>query len=198
MSKELLAVVGTMGVGKTSVAEIIAKDLGHTLYKERFEQNPFLQGQYKDRQRYAYHSQIWFLIDMYNQIRDAQEEQSNGVFDAWITQYAESYARALLTGPELDTYTELYQILEPRLRKPSLLVCLQADMSVILKRCRNRDRDFEKKVDIEYLTKLDQLNHEWISASTLPKVMIETDGLDIIHSRDARRVVIDQIKEARK
>ncbi len=193
----MLAVVGTMGVGKTTVAQIISEEWGHDVFKERPEANTFLRGQYSDRPRYAFQTQMWFLMDIYQQIQQAQNGSRNAVFDAWITQYAESYARAVLSKDELTVYTQLYDELTTRIQQPSLLIYLRADIPEILKRCRGRDRDFEKNVGVAYLTTLDEFNREWIAASMLPKVIIETDGLDIVRSTRARQQMLTAIECAR-
>lgn len=194
---EILAVVGTMGSGKTTVAGIISEAWGHDAYKERPEDNTFLRGQYSDRPRYAFQTQIWFLMDIYQQILQAQKGSKNAVFDAWITQYAESYARAVLSTDELSIYRGLYDELTTRIQPPSLLIYLKADIEEILNRCKKRNRDFERNVGVDYLTTLDNFNREWIAASTLPKVIIETDGLDIVQSPAARKQMLDQIDRAR-
>lgn len=194
---ECLAVVGTLGVGKTTVAQIISEEWGHDVYKERPEANPFLRGQYSDRARYAFQTQMWFLMDIYQQIQQAQNSSRNAVFDAWITQYAESYARAVLSKDELTIYTQLYDELTTRIDEPSLLIYLRADIPEIFNRCGRRNRDFEKNVKVEYLTTLDNFNREWIAASSLPKVIIETDGLDIVRSARARQQMLTAIDRAR-
>ena len=194
---EYLAVVGTMGVGKTTVAEMISQDWGHTVYKERPEKNPFLQGQYEDRIRNAFQTQVWFIEDIYRQITRAQNTQKDAVFDAWITQYGMSYAPTLLKNDELETYNKLYTAFNERIQQPSLLICLQAEIPEIVRRCMMRDRDFERKISVEYLTALDTSNRKWIKESTLPKVIIETDGLDIVNSAAARKHMLDRIDHAR-
>jgi len=194
---ECLAVVGTMGVGKTTLAEKIAQEWGHALYKERPEACPFLSGQYQDRERYAFQTQIWFLMDIYEQIRESQKNGSNTVFDAWITQYAYSYAPTLLSPDELTQYNKLYTELKKNIREPSLLISLQAKLSVILHRCRERERGYEEKVDIHYLKALDTKNNAWIKASTVPKVVIQIDELDIVHRPTALQQILSQIDKAR-
>lgn len=186
-----------MGIGKTTVAKLVAADFEYHLLEENYAANPFVSNATKDPDRYAFHSEIFFLMEKYGQIIAAQQrlKKSGVVQDTPIQQDVYSYGRAQLHGAEWDVYHRLYQALEPRLVKPSLVVCLEASATVHMERIRRRGRDFEKDVTSDYLERLTKLNYEWIRNSGIPAVFIQTDHLDIVNSVVAQKQMIGTIRK---
>jgi deoxyguanosine kinase len=191
-----IAISGPMGIGKTTVAKLVADRFEYYLLEENFAANPFVAKAAADRDRYAFHSEVFFLMEKYGQIIVAQERlKDKGVVqDTPIQQDVYSYGQALLQGPEWNTYHNLYQALEPRLMKPSLIVCLEANAEVHMERIRHRGRDFENAVTPDYLKQLTEFNYEWIRKSGIPTVYIQTDHLDIVNTTGAKITMMDQIR----
>lgn len=192
-----IAISGPMGIGKTTAAKLIAGELKYYLLEENFANNPFVANATKDPGRYAFHSEIFFLMEKFEQIIAAQQRLKDGglVQDTPIQQDVHSYGRAQLHGAEWNLYYALYQALEPRLMKPSLIVCLETNALENMRRIRERGRDFEKDVTPNYLQRLTELNFEWIKESGIPAVYIETDHLDIVHDPAAKEHMISVIRK---
>lgn len=191
-----IAISGPMGIGKTTVAKLVADELGYCLLEENFAENPFLADATKDPDRFALPSQIYFLLEKRKQNILAQQLLKKGsvVQDTPLEQDVFSYARALLHGPQWDEYFDLYQIFEQYLIKPSLVVCLEAEAEENLVRIRKRGRGFENKVTPYYLLELKEFNDEWIRNSGIPTVYIQTDHLDIVNSTEAKITMMGQIR----
>ena len=192
-----IGVSGPLGIGKTTTARLIADNFGYHLLEEQPERNPFVALATKDPARWAFASEVKFLMLGYDQNKEAQEirKGSGVVDDVPIMQDVYSYGRAKLKGDQWRTFHNLYQSLEPQFMKPSLIVCLQARTGEIMRRIRDRDRDYEQKIkpiNIMYLT---LLNYLWIWKSRIPTVYIQTDHLDVVHHENAKKRMMDMIQK---
>lgn len=193
-----IAISGPMGVGKTTAGQIIANEFGFQFIEEKFANNPFVADATEDPYRYAFHSEVFFLMEKFPKIIDVKKHRNERgvVVDTPIEQDVYSYGRALLHGPEWDLYHNLFLVLEPQLMKPSLVVCLEANASENMRRIRERGRDFENKVTPNYLLELTEFNYEWIKKSGIPAVFIQTDHLDVMNSTEAKKKMMDHIRAA--
>ena len=194
---QYIAVSGPMGIGKTTAASFIARELGYELMEENFSENPFVADAAKDPAHYAFQSEVFFLMEKYRQIIEAQERltECGVVQDTPIQQDVYSYGKALLHGDEWNLYHSLYLALEPQLIKPLLLVCLEASAEVNMERIRSRGRKFEQSVTADYIQQLTTLNFDWIKNSGIPTVYIPTDHLNIITSVTAQKEMIGIIQK---
>lgn len=191
-----IAISGPMGIGKTTVASLVAADFGYHLLEEHPELNPYVADATNDPERWAFNSEVAFLILKFTHNKEAQQiRRTRGVVqDTPIQQDVYSYGQAKLQGDEWKTYQDLYQALEPQLMTPSLVVCLEAKALVNMERIMQRGRDYEQHISPEDLQRLTELNYDWIAKSGIPTVFIQTDHLDIVNSTDAKETMIDQIR----
>src|SRR3990167_10363282 len=204
MSKRLyLSVMGTMGSGKTTVARLIAKELTFHLLEENFGENAFLPRFYQDMKRWAFHSQTFFLMEKITQMLETPKllEGHNVVQDTPIQQDAFSYAKAQhvlgnIDDAEWKLYLKIYHSFEPYLPKPNLVIYLETSVPALADRIEKRGRGYEQKIPQSYLELLDMLNHKWFGENkTIPVLMIETDGLNIVRSKIAQEKLLDQIRK---
>lgn len=191
-----IAISGPMGIGKTTVANLVATDFGYHLLEEHPELNPFVADATRDPERWAFDSEVAFLILKFKQNKDGQQiRRERGVVqDTPIQQDVYSYGQAKLQGDEWKTYQDLYQALEPQLMIPSLVVCLEAKALVNMERIMQRGRDYEQHISPEDLQRLTELNYDWIAKSGIPTVFIQTDNLDIVNSTEAKITMMCQIR----
>ncbi len=194
-----VAIEGVIGVGKTTLARYLQQALGAALLLEVFEENPFLSDFYADRSRYAFQTQIFFLLSRYRQQHRVipqtimhQPLVSDYLFDKdWI------FAHINLANDELTIYEHTYLALAERIPTPQLVVHLRASVDVLMERIAVRDRPYERNMSREYITDLCQAYDIFFSSYTeAPFIAINTDELDIVHNLETRQEVIGQIKSA--
>src|SRR4030043_1950194 len=154
-----LAVEGVIGVGKTTLARLLQPIFQATLVLEVFEENPFLSDFYSDRQRYAFQTQIFFLLSRYyQQRRSVPEILKRG--ESLITDYTFTkdalFARINLVGDELDMYYRVHDALAEKIPLPNLIVYLRADTEVLMQRIASRDRPYERNMEWNYIDQLNQ------------------------------------------
>lgn len=201
---EYIAVMGTMGSGKTTAARLLAKDLQFSLVEENVKENAFLPRFYKDMNRWAFHSQLFFLMEKIRQMTEAKGalEKTPIVQDTPITQDVYSYAQAQhelghMDDAEWALYQKIYHEFTPHFPQPDLIVFLDTSIPAIEQRIAHRGREFEQEIPTDYLTLLDKLNRKWLEQNTtIPVVMIHTDSLDISRNADAQKQFTSLVRGA--
>lgn len=181
-----LAIEGVIGVGKTSLAHLLQPAYSAQLLLEVFEENPFLSSFYGDRARYAFQTQIFFLLSRYHQQREAAPAAlARGSLIADYTFAKDAlFARLNLSGDELATYEQVHEALAEKIPPPHLVVYLRADTEVLMRRIALRDRPYERTMDRGYIKELGQAYDEFYlgrsrrGASAC--LTIETDELNFI------------------
>jgi deoxyguanosine kinase len=158
-----VAIEGVIGVGKTTLARLLQPTFDAELFLEAFEENPFLSDFYGDRQRYAFQTQIFFLLSRYRQQREissAALEDKDLISDYTFDKDA-LFARLNLFGDELATYTQVHKALAERVRPPDLVVFLRANTDIAMQRIAMRDRSYERNMDYAYINDLNQAYEEF-------------------------------------
>lgn len=195
--------MGTMGSGKTTAARLIAKELGFKLLEENFGENAFLPRFYQDMNRWAFHSQTFFLMEKISQMLETRKliKQESVVQDTPIQQDAYSYGKAQhvlghIDDAEWKLYQKIYKSFEPYFPKPNLIVYLETSLVTISERITKRGRGYEQSIPQSYLELLDMLNHKWLTENKSISVLkIDTDGLNIVTSKKAQSDLITDVKK---
>lgn len=188
--------MGTMGSGKTTVANLIAKECGYALVLEQFEDNPFLPKFYADMKRWAFHSQMFFLLEKARQLHEipSMRTQQSVIQDTPIMQDVYSYAKAQyelgnMNVHEWNLYLKTYDTLSAHLPTPDVIVYLKASIDTLMKRIEHRGRSYEQSIPKDYITLLDNLNTSWIESTDIPIILIDTDERDIVNKERDREYV---------
>ncbi|MEO0004800.1 MAG: deoxynucleoside kinase [candidate division WOR-3 bacterium] len=191
----LIAVEGAIGVGKTALAELLARRLQARLVCEDIEENPFLEKFYKDPREFAFQTQIFFLLARHRQLQGILQTEMVLVEGALfpqpvvITDYIfdkdRIYATLNLTEPELALYYRLYELFKKDIPRPDLVIYLQAQPELLLSRIRQRARQFEVNLDMDYLKALTDLyNSFFLHYEEAPVFIVNTDRLDFVNHPD--------------
>jgi deoxyadenosine/deoxycytidine kinase len=149
-----IAVEGPIGVGKTTLAELLAKEQGARLIREQPDDNPFLASFYKDPRRNAMSTQLFYLLQRYQQQGDMAQGDlfaPGGIVSDYLFSKDRLFAALTLSDDEMALYERIYQLLRPRVATPDLVVYLQARTPVLLERIRKRGRAAEKPIRAEYV-----------------------------------------------
>lgn len=196
-----LVIEGVIGVGKTTLARMLQKSFEADLALEVFEENPFLSDFYGDRQRYAFQTQIFFLLSRYHQ----QKESIPGLMEARrpiISDYTFDkdalFARINLTGDELETYNNLHAALAEKIIRPDLIVYLRASTETLLQRIALRDRSYERNMDVTYIEDLNQAYDQFFLHDCGPGceiLTIDTNHLDYVRHPDDLEWIENRIRQ---
>ena len=190
-----IVVEGPIGVGKTSLAKILASEFQARSVFERVEDNPFLPKFYQDRETYAFQNQIFFLLSRYQQQRELNQQElfSQSTVADYLFAKDKIFATLTLSSEELSLYQQIYQLLDTRVPKPDLVVYLQARPEVLYKRIKKRDKGYEKGVTLEYLKEVAQAyNRFFFHYDESPLLVVNTSAIDFVSSS---KDLADLIKE---
>jgi deoxyadenosine/deoxycytidine kinase len=186
MKPRYIAIEGPIGVGKTSLARMLAEEIDARLVTEDVEENPFLRKFYESRSDHAFQTQIFFLLQRYRQqMQMAQPDlfQQTSISD-YLFDKDRIFAKINLDDNELALYEQIYSMLDRQLARPDLVVILQASPRVLLDRIRRRGRDYERSIDIHYLEKLSEAyNDYFFYFNDTSLLVVNTDGIDFVKSR---------------
>lgn len=194
--KKYLVLAGNIGAGKSTLVGLLAERLGYRPYFEPVAENPYLEDFYADMERWAFHSQAFFLTHRVRSHRALMDDPYSVVQDRSMYEDAEVFARNLyergsMSARDWATYSGLYRTLTSLLPPPDLVVYLKASVPTLKKRIAKRGRDFEAGIPDEYLSGLNRLYEEWIDGFDLaPVLVVPGDRLDFVaESRDLDSIV---------
>ncbi len=194
-----LAIEGIIGVGKTSLARLLQPAFDAELVLEAFEENPFLPKFYSDRERYAFQTQIFFLLSRYRQQREhiPQALSRGNVIADYTFDKDALFARLNLQGDELDTYNLVHEALAERTPRPDLTLYLRCTTEVALQRIALRDRPYERKLDPAYLERLNQAYEAYFTREYQGEVLIiDTSPLDFVAHREHLEYILNRVRHA--
>ena len=187
-----LAIEGVIGVGKTSLARLLQPVFYAELLLEVFEENPFLSDFYSDRHRYAFQTQIYFLLSRYRQQHHAVPEAlTNGDLIADYTFAKDAlFAGLNLTGDEIETYQLVHNALAKRIPLPDLIVYVRVSTEVAMQRISMRDRSYERNMEVSYIEELNVAYEDFFNQNDgLPVLFIDSTALDFVsHPNDLEHV----------
>lgn len=193
-----LAIEGVIGVGKTTLARLLQPTFGGELLLEAFEENPFLSDFYADRKRYAFQTQIFFLLSRYRQQREAAPPAlSRGDLIADYTFEKDAiFARLNLEGDELDTYFNLHAALAERIPVPDLIIYLRVETEIALRRIAMRDRTYERMMDRAYIEDLNRAYEAWYSKiHPSPVLVVDTNSLDFVSRPEHLAFIANRVRD---
>ena len=192
------AIEGVIGVGKTSLAHLLEERLNAKLVMEKFDENPFLAEFYLDPERYAFQTQLFFLLSRY---RQQQELRQTDVFHKLvISDYMfvkdRLFASLNLDDKEMSLYDSVAKILEKNILNPDLVIYLQAETPKLMERITLRGRDFEKNMSPDYIDALNQIYNEYFFRyQESPLLIINTNDIDFVHNEEDLEEVIRYIRQ---
>ncbi|RME30864.1 MAG: deoxynucleoside kinase [Candidatus Zixiibacteriota bacterium] len=195
---DYIAVEGVIGVGKSTFAGMLAERLNATLIKEEVFENPFLVDFYKNRRRYAFQCQLYFLISRFQQQQDliARDLFAQRIVSDYLFAKDAIFASINLNERELALYNKIASNLVTDVPRPDLVVYLQADTRVLFDRIRKRNLFFEKTIDHEYVETLNKAyDYFFFHYTDTPLLVVKTDDIDFVANPEHFDDIIHQIQE---
>ena len=196
-----IAIEGPIGVGKTTLSQVLSERLGARLVLEQPEENPFLPGFYADRRKHAFQAQLFFLLSRYQQQQALVQQDlfATATVSDYLFAKDRIFAALTLDPAELTLYQQVYELLGPRVVQPDLVVYLQARTEVLLSRIRKRGREYERAVDGGYLGALAKAyNDFFFHYEDTPLLVVNTSDIDIEGSAEDLEALLAVIRRHRK
>jgi deoxyadenosine/deoxycytidine kinase len=200
MDYRYIVVEGPIGVGKTSLCNLVAERFGARRVLEVWEENPFLSNFYSDRQKYAFQTQLFFLLSRFKQQQDLFQQDlfSSVTVSDYLFAKDRIFACLTLDTHELALYDRVFEALGPRVAKPDLVIYLQGNLDVLLHRIKKRGREFERKFDAGYLEELVHAYNEFFAHYTeTPLLVVNTSDIDFVNNEADREGLMAAVLNAR-
>lgn len=199
-----IAIEGAIGVGKTTLARLLQPSFDAGLLLEVFEENPFLSDFYSDRERYAFQTQIFFLLSRYHQQRRTVTDILS-LDERLISDYTFEkdalFAQINLEGDELEMYNKVHEALAEKITIPDLIVYLRADTDTLMGRIALRDRTYERSMERAYIEEVNQAYEAFFGDRNKSRSLlltIDTNGLDYVQNGEDLKLVENGIRQALK
>ena len=193
-----ISIEGSIGVGKTSLAHLLSKELNAKLVLEKFEDNPFLVDFYKDQKRYAFQAQLFFLLSRYKQ--QSEFHQINIFSKSLVADYMfmkdRIFAALNLDDKEMVLYNNIANILEKNIIYPDLIIFLQSETERLIDNIKIRGRKYEMNMDWNYIDSLNQMYNEYFFRyDKSPVLIINTNDIDFVHNDNDLNEIMNIIRK---
>jgi deoxyadenosine/deoxycytidine kinase len=196
-----ISIEGPIGVGKSSLAQILARKFGARLVKEEVANNPFLERFYEDPRKFAFQTQLFFLLSRYRQQKEVAQGNlfESGVVCDYILAKDKIFALINLEDDEVSLYESIYKLLVSTLPKPDMVIYLQARPEVLLSRVRKRGIAYERNISLDYLKTLsDAYNEYFFHYNEAPLLVVNTSEIDFVESPRDLEHLVREVKSVKR
>ncbi|MFN2147554.1 MAG: deoxynucleoside kinase [Anaerolineales bacterium] len=199
--KHFIAVAGNIGVGKSTLVDLLAQRLEWAPFYEPVGENPYLADFYADMTAWSFQSQIFFLTRRLLAHRQLLDHPTSAIQDRSVYEDAEIFAHTLyiqghMAERDYQTYRDLYQVLTRFLPPPDLVIYLRASVDTLRRRIEQRGREYERQIQTEYLQRLNDLYDAWIENFKLcPILTVPADDLDYVAHGSHLDLIVEKVNE---
>ncbi len=201
-TKMFVIVAGNIGCGKTTLTRNLSERLGWKPMFESVEDNPYLSDFYEDMSRWSFALQIHFLTHRFNTHRMIEKSNFSAIQDRSIYEDANIFARSLyeqgnMSKRDYDNYIGLYKTMIEYINPPSLMIFLRRSVPKLMERIRQRGRDYEQSIPVDYIARLNDFYEEWYDSYDAGKCLfVDTDELDFLHNGEHFDRLVEKIHDS--
>ena len=196
MKYNFITIEGNIGAGKTTLAYLLSKHFNARLILEEFADNPFLPKFYENQRQYAFPLELFFMAERYKQLKDLLQTKDmfqNVTISDYLFTKCLLFAKVNLPEEEFILYQKLFDIINPQVVQPDLLIYLHAPVNKLKENIRKRNRSYEKAIDPEYLFALQEIYTQYIKQHNIKTLFIDASKSDFLGNEDHLKVVIDAL-----
>ena len=196
MKYNFITIEGNIGAGKTTLAYLLSKHYNARLILEQFAENPFLPKFYENKEQYAFPLELFFMAERYKQLKELL--QTKDMFQhLTISDYLFTkcllFAKVNLPEQEYMLYQKLFDIINPQLIQPDLLIFLHAPISKLKENIKKRNRSYEQSIESEYLFSLQEIYSEYIRQHNIKTLFIDVSNADFLGNEKHLQSVLEAL-----
>ena len=193
-----IAVEGVIGVGKTSLCSLIGENFSAKIVYEKFEENPFLEDFYSDRDRFAFQTQLYFLLSRYRQHQEMMQVElfHKLLVSDYMFVKDKIFANITLSDKELVLYNSVVTLLERDIPNPDLVIYLQSSTDRLMENIRERGRHYEELITEDYIQQLnDAYNDFFLRYDSSPLLIVNSTDIDFVNNEKDRENLLEKIRQ---
>ena len=196
MKYSFITIEGNIGAGKTTLAHLLSKHFNARLILEEFADNPFLPKFYENQRQYAFPLELFFMAERYKQLKDLLQTKDmfqNLTISDYLFTKCLLFAKVNLPEEEFLLYQKLFDIINPQLVQPDLLIYLHAPVNKLKENIRKRNRSYEQNIESEYLFTLQETYTQYIKQHNIKTLFIDASKSDFLGNDEHLKIVIDAL-----
>lgn len=196
MKYNFITIEGNIGAGKTTLAHLLSKHFNARLILEEFADNPFLPKFYENKQQYAFPLELFFMAERYKQLKELLQTKDmfhNVTISDYLFTKCLLFAKVNLADEEFLLYQKLFDIINPQLVKPDLLIYLHAPIVKLKENIRKRNRSYEQSIESDYLFALQETYTQYIKQHNIKTLFVDTSNADFIGNEKHLKALLDAL-----
>jgi deoxyadenosine/deoxycytidine kinase len=196
MKYNFITIEGNIGAGKTTLAHILSKYFNARLILEEFADNPFLPKFYENKQQYAFPLELFFMAERYKQLKELLQTKDmfhNLTVSDYLFTKCLLFAKVNLADEEFLLYQKLFDIINPQLAKPDLVIYLHAPITKLKENIRKRNRSYEQSIESDYLFALQETYTQYIKQHNIKTLFVDTSNADFIGNEKHLKALLDAL-----
>ena len=196
MKYSFITIEGNIGAGKTTLAHLLSKHYNARLILEEFADNPFLPKFYENQRQYAFPLELFFMAEPYKQLKDLLQTKDmfqNITISDYLFTKCLLFAKVNLPEEEFLLYQKLFDIINPQLIQPDLLIYLHAPVNKLKQNILKRNRAYEKGIEAEYLFQLQETYTQYIKQHNIRTLFIDASTADFLGNEEHIKVIVDAL-----
>lgn len=196
MKYNFITIEGNIGAGKTTLAHLLSKHFNARLILEEFADNPFLPKFYENKQQYAFPLELFFMAERYKQLKELLQTKDmfhNVTISDYLFTKCLLFAKVNLADEEFLLYQKLFDIINPQLVKPDLLIYLHAPIAKLKENIRKRNRSYEQSIESDYLFALQETYTQYIKQHNIKTLFVDTSNADFIGNEKHLKALLDAL-----
>lgn len=196
MKYNFITIEGNIGAGKTTLAHLLSKHFNARLILEEFAENPFLPKFYENRQQYAFPLELFFMAERYKQLKELLQTKDlfqNVTISDYLFTKCLLFAKVNLPEQEFSLYQKLFDIINPQLIQPDLLIYLHAPVSKLESNIKKRNRSYEQSIDPEYLFSLQETYTQYIRQHQMKTLYVDVSNADFLSNEKHLQTILDAL-----
>jgi deoxyguanosine kinase len=196
MKYNFITIEGNIGAGKTTLAHLLSKHFNARLILEEFAENPFLAKFYENKQQYAFPLELFFMAERYKQLKDLLRTKDlfqNITISDYLFTKCLLFAKVNLPDPEFLLYQKLFDIINPQLVQPDLLIYLHAPITKLKENIKKRNRSYEQSIDSDYLFSLQEIYTSYIRQHHVKTLFIDVSNADFLGNEKHLQTLLDAL-----
>ncbi|MGN6247934.1 MAG: deoxynucleoside kinase [Ginsengibacter sp.] len=198
MKYNFITIEGNIGAGKTTLAHLLSKHFNARLILEEFAENPFLPKFYENREQYAFPLELFFMAERYKQLKELLQSKDlfqNITISDYLFTKCLLFAKVNLPEQEFLLYQKLFDIINPQLIQPDLLIYLHAPITKLKENIKKRNRSYEQSIGAEYLFSLQEIYTSYIRQHQVKTLFIDVSNADFLGNEKHLQTVLDALNK---